>query len=59
MNHGIVIADYHPFWAEEFERLKSVLKNALGDLALSIEHVGSTAVVGLSAKPILDIDVVI
>jgi GrpB-like predicted nucleotidyltransferase (UPF0157 family) len=55
----IVIADYDPLWPRVFEDLSRVVGAALADLALSIEHVGSTAVPGLAAKPIIDLDVVI
>ena len=46
-------------WFSRRNYIKNELSNALGQLAVSIEHVGSTAVEGLSAKPIIDIDVVI
>ena len=55
----IVVLPYDEKWVKAFEEIKSELAGALGDLALSIEHVGSTSVKGLSAKPIIDIDVVI
>jgi GrpB-like predicted nucleotidyltransferase (UPF0157 family) len=55
----VVIVDYNPLWPEQFETLRARLAIALGGLALTIEHVGSTAVPGLSAKPILDIDVLL
>jgi GrpB-like predicted nucleotidyltransferase (UPF0157 family) len=42
-----------------FEKLRSSLSQAVGDIEISIEHVGSTAVPGLAAKPIIDIDVVV
>jgi GrpB-like predicted nucleotidyltransferase (UPF0157 family) len=45
-------------WALTFDALRAVYAAALGPLACAIEHVGSTAVPGLVAKPILDIDVV-
>lgn len=48
---------YNPQWQEEFNKEKENLKNIFGDVAKSIEHVGSTSVVGLSAKPIIDIAV--
>jgi GrpB-like predicted nucleotidyltransferase (UPF0157 family) len=57
--NDVVICDYDPAWSDEFSRLRTRLANTLGNLALSIEHVGSTAVLGLAAKPIVDIDVVI
>ena len=55
----MILHDYTPTWADEFERLKHVYADALGDLALAIEHVGSTSITGIKAKPIIDIDVVI
>ncbi|ETT52149.1 GrpB family protein [Paenibacillus sp. FSL H7-689] len=55
----IIIEDYNNEWPEMFSDLKSIIEQRLGDLVLRIEHVGSTAVPGLAAKPILDIDVVI
>ena len=55
----VEIVDYDPQWPRVFADLSAVIGRALGDLALRIEHVGSTAVPGLCAKPIIDIDVVI
>ena len=58
-NNPVVIVDYNPLWPEQFETLRSHLANVLGRLALAIEHVGSTAVPGLAAKPIIDVDVLL
>ncbi|GAV11854.1 GrpB family protein [Paenibacillus sp. NAIST15-1] len=55
----VIIEDYNDAWPVMFNELKNILGNKLGELALTIEHVGSTSVPGLSAKPILDIDIVI
>jgi hypothetical protein len=44
-----------PGWPEAFQRLAAELRAALGELAVAVEHVGSTAVPGLAAKPILDV----
>ncbi|MEI5909707.1 GrpB family protein [Bacillus spongiae] len=55
----IEIYEYDKEWEEIFSSLKEVVIHSLGHLILDIEHVGSTAVPGLGAKPILDIDVVI
>ncbi len=55
---GIRIEDYNPEWSIIFKDLKCVLEAELGDLLLSIEHVGSTSVNNLSAKPIIDLDLV-
>ncbi|MEU4193212.1 GrpB family protein [Kribbella sp. NPDC026611] len=53
----ITIESYNPAWAAEFAQLGLHLRNALGDVALRIDHIGSTAVVGLAAKPIIDIQI--
>jgi GrpB-like predicted nucleotidyltransferase (UPF0157 family) len=53
------IVDYDPSWPTLFETLRSRLLLALGNVADSIEHVGSTAVPGLAAKPIIDLDIVV
>ena len=53
------IVEYDPQWPIAFDRLKQVISTRLGDLAQGIKHVGSTAVPGLAAKPILDIDVIV
>ena len=55
----IVVKDYDPYWPIAFEEIKAVVGRTLGELALRIEHVGSTSVPGLAAKPIIDMDVVI
>ncbi|MCA9716193.1 MAG: GNAT family N-acetyltransferase [Myxococcales bacterium] len=59
MPKSIVVVDHDPAWARQFAQLRAALEATLGALALAIEHVGSTSVPGLAAKPILDIDVVI
>lgn len=55
----IVLAPYEVRWQAEFGRIRDAIVQALGDRTTRIKHVGSTAVEGLDAKPILDIDVVI
>jgi len=55
----VVVLPYDEQWKQDFQKIRSELLNALGPLALRIEHVGSTSVQGLSAKPVIDIDVVI
>ena len=52
---SIVVSDYNPAWPETFEQERTSLLTALGPLVLTIEHIGSTAVPGLAAKPIIDI----
>lgn len=55
----VFVVDYDPSWPDVFEVLRRPLWAALKDVAVSVEHVGSTAVPGLAAKPIIDIDVVL
>jgi len=55
----VIVLPYDPNWAIEFEKLSAFLKDACGIFVLEIHHVGSTSVIGLSAKPILDVDLVI
>ncbi len=55
----IVIADYDPGWPLLFLRVAEPIRSALGEIVVAVEHAGSTAVPGLAAKPILDIDVVV
>ena len=55
----IVIVDYDSRWPGQFQKHAEMLKRALGSKALAIEHVGSTSVPMLAAKPIIDILVVL
>ena len=59
MARYIVVQAYDGNWVKDFEAIKAEVFAALGDTALSIEHVGSTSVKGLSAKPIIDLDIVV
>ncbi|MGH3328156.1 MAG: GrpB family protein [Streptomycetales bacterium] len=55
----IVIHDYDPAWPERFRAERDRITAALGPLGRRIAHVGSTAVPGLAAKPVVDIQVVV
>jgi len=55
----VIVLPYDEQWKQDFHMIKDELSSTLGQLAMRIEHVGSTSVEGLSAKPIIDIDVVI
>jgi len=60
MTGALVVVPYDPEWPARFEAIASALRAALGDVpTLSIEHVGSTAVPGLAAKPVIDVDIVV
>jgi GrpB-like predicted nucleotidyltransferase (UPF0157 family) len=57
---SIVVREYDPAWPRLFEVLRGRVFDALGEeLAVAVEHVGSTAVPGLAAKPVVDIDAVV
>jgi GrpB-like predicted nucleotidyltransferase (UPF0157 family) len=55
----IKIAEYDPNWPKKFEAHARIIAAALGGSTLKIEHIGSTSVPGLAAKPIIDILVVV
>jgi GrpB-like predicted nucleotidyltransferase (UPF0157 family) len=55
----IEVVEYDPSWPANFESVARIIRDALGDAALSIEHVGSTSVPGLAAKPVIDVDLAV
>lgn len=55
----LVVSDYDDAWPRSFEQLAAPVRAALAGLDADAEHVGSTSVPGLAAKPIVDIDVVV
>ena len=55
----VVVLPYDRIWKSDFEEIKREIEGAIGDLIVGIEHVGSKSVEGMSAKPIIDIDVII
>lgn len=57
MEEKVVIAPYDSEWPELFRRLGARLRGALGDVALRIDHIGSTSIPGLAAKPIIDVQI--
>jgi len=56
-NEPISVVDYDPVWPARFAEISARLATALGDRAVRIDHVGSTSVPGLAAKPIVDIQI--
>jgi len=56
-NENSLIVEYDPKWVGEFDAIAVVIAEAFGSLASNIYHVGSTAILGMSAKPVLDIDI--
>ena len=55
MEDPIIVVDYNTNWAIQYEQEKIQILNALGDTVADIQHIGSTSVPGLAAKPVIDI----
>ena len=55
----VIVLPYDAAWKSAFEAIRDEIEAALGDLIIGIEHVGSTSVEGMSAKPCIDMDVII
>lgn len=55
----IRIVDYDPRWENKYREHAAIIRDTLGERIIQLEHVGSTSVPGLAAKPIIDIDVVV
>lgn len=53
------IENYNPLWADLYSQEESLLKESLGSDIVDIQHIGSTAVPGLAAKPIIDIQIAV
>jgi GrpB-like predicted nucleotidyltransferase (UPF0157 family) len=54
-----VVTEYDDAWPMLFDEIAAPVRRALADLGVEVEHVGSTSVPGLAAKPVIDIDVVV
>jgi GrpB-like predicted nucleotidyltransferase (UPF0157 family) len=57
MPDKVVIVPYDPEWPQLFSELGAALRGALGSVALRIDHIGSTSIPGLEAKPIIDVQI--
>lgn len=55
----VELVEYNPEWAELFEQEKQLLLNTFGDRIIAIEHIGSTAIPDIPAKPIIDMNVAV
>ena len=55
----VEVVPYNPVWKIEFEKAAQAYSKLLRGLEVNIEHVGSTSIEGLWAKPILDIDIIV
>lgn len=58
MKKSAAVIPYDPKWVDDFNLIRSKLLPGLSELIVSFEHVGSTSVPGLAAKPVIDIDVI-
>ena len=57
---GVEVVEWSPEWSRQFDAVAAVLADALVDVpSARVEHVGSTSVRGLAAKPVLDVDVIV
>jgi GrpB-like predicted nucleotidyltransferase (UPF0157 family) len=56
---SVIVENYDPAWPRDFEMLRQRIWPDVADVALRIEHVGSTSVPGLAAKPIIDMTIVV
>ncbi|MFN8674168.1 MAG: GrpB family protein [Candidatus Sericytochromatia bacterium] len=55
LNSTIYLTEYNPEWAYKFEALKNNINKALGEKVIKLEHVGSTSIINMPAKPIIDL----
>lgn len=53
----IIVAPYDPSWAAEFNEIGVQMRQSLGEIAIRIDHIGSTSIPGLAAKPVIDIQI--
>jgi GrpB-like predicted nucleotidyltransferase (UPF0157 family) len=56
---AIEVVDYEPRWPADLDALAQRIRACLGELSVTVEHIGSTAVPGLAAKPSIDIDILV
>jgi GrpB-like predicted nucleotidyltransferase (UPF0157 family) len=59
LDERVVLNDWRPEWATDFEELADALSAALAGIAIRIEHIGSTSVPGIRAKDVIDVQVVV
>ena len=59
MSTLVQLVPYNPDWAQQFSAAKQALEALLGPCVLAVDHIGSTAIPGMSAKPVIDIDVTV
>ncbi len=55
----VVVTSYQPHWVEEFARIAKHIRDLVGPAAIRIDHIGSTAVPGLGAKDVIDLQITV
>jgi GrpB-like predicted nucleotidyltransferase (UPF0157 family) len=55
----VVIISYQPHWVDEFKRIAGEIRSVFGTAAIRIDHIGSTAVPGLGAKDVIDLQITV
>jgi GrpB-like predicted nucleotidyltransferase (UPF0157 family) len=56
---AVELVPYDPNWSEDFERIRDKLQRLLLPYVITIEHIGSTSIPGIAAKPLIDIDIIL
>lgn len=55
MSEPVIIEEYNPNWKIKYNKVKDKILEKIGEFVIAMEHIGSTAIPGLSSKPIIDI----
>ena len=58
-SRAVVVISYKPRWVNEFERIAKHIRDVVGNAAIRIDHIGSTAVPGLGAKDVIDLQITV
>lgn len=58
MRESAIVVDYDENWPRQFDEIKKWIHPLVQDLIIGFEHVGSTSIPGLAAKPVIDIDLI-
>jgi len=56
---AVELVPYDPRWPDDYARIRDKLEGLLGPYAMAIEHIGSTSIPGIAAKPLIDIDIIL
>ncbi|NLR96694.1 GrpB family protein [Rhizobium sp. P38BS-XIX] len=59
MGSAVELVAYDPAWPQDFERIRAKLERLLTPYLVAIEHIGSTSIPGIAAKPLVDIDIIL